>query len=152
LVLSILLVVLVSGAVLWVVDGERAKPTSEPPQVPAEGMATVVEPAVDAALATIPHAPVLRARQPATSRRVAPRPDTMLEEPQWRAAPAPTAARAAAAVQPAVRTLDPPLPRRRLRSAVLLVALVVTIGAVLAAVVGIVVTALALALRAAVTS
>jgi small-conductance mechanosensitive channel len=76
----------------------------------------------------------------------------MLEEPQWRAAPAPTAARAAAAAQPAVRTLDPPLPRRRLRSAVLLVALVVTIGAVLAAVVGIVVTALALALRAAVTS
>jgi hypothetical protein len=157
LVLSILLVVLVSGAVLWVVDGEPGKPTSEEPEVPSEHVAAVVEPAVDAALATIPHAPVVRPRRPATSRRVPPPTTLPLEEPQWREPPATVGAReaapvAATTVLSTVRTLDPPIPRHRLRSALLLVALVVTVGALLAAVIGVVVTALAFALRAAVTS
>jgi hypothetical protein len=157
LVLSILLVVLVSGAVLWVVDGERPKPTSEAPEVPADRTAPVVESAVDAALATISHVPPLRSRQPATSRRIPRAPDTPPEEPEWRQAPivVPTFEQeqvASIAVLSPLRTLEPPLPRHRLRSAILLVVLIVTVGALLAAVVGVVVTALALGLRAAVTS
>jgi hypothetical protein len=157
LVLSILLVVLVSGAVLWVVDGERAKPTSEAPELRFDDMAPVVEPAVDAAVATIPHVPALRARQQATSRRIPRVPDAPAEEPQWREAPIVVPAAepergASIAVLSPVRTLDPPLPRHRLRSAILLVALIVTVGALLAAVVGGIVAALTFALRAAVTS
>ena len=141
---------------LWVVDGEQDKPRSEPAEVPSEGMALVVEPAVDAALAPIPHAPV-RARQPATSRRVVAVPDLPLEEPQWREEPSGVPAAVPANAAPItelspVRTLDPPLPRHRLRSVVLLIGLVVLIGALVAVVVGVVATALALALRAAVTS
>src|SRR5690349_13655041 len=70
LVLSILLVVLVSGAVLWVVDGEQDKPTSGAADVPSGD--AVVDPAVDVALATLPHlpAPTRRPRQPVTSRRI----------------------------------------------------------------------------------
>jgi hypothetical protein len=168
LVLSILLVVLVSGAVLWVVDGEQDKPTSEAADAPSEAAAIacasdgggVVDPAVDAALATIPHLPAARPRprQPATSRRVVPVPVESLPEPEWRDAPvAPVAVAAPATVTPLpllppVRTLDPPLPRHRLRSALLLVALVVAAGALVATVIGVIVGALALALRAAVTS
>jgi hypothetical protein len=156
LVLSILLVVLVSGAVLWVVDGEQDKPTSEAADAPSGA----ADPAVDAALATIPHLPAARPRprQPATSRRVVPVPVESLPEPEWRDAPvAPVAVAAPATVTPLpllppVRTLDPPLPRHRLRSALLLVALVVAAGALVATVIGVIVGALALALRAAVTS
>lgn len=148
-----------SGAVLWVVDGEHPKPTSEAPD--ALLAAGTVDPAVDAALATIPHAATRpRARQPATSRRVVPVPPESLPEPQWRDAPAvpppPEPASTTPTVtplpMPPVRTLDPPLPRHRLRSAILLLALVLTAGALLAAIIGVIVSALALALRAAVTS
>ena len=151
LVLSILLVVLVSGAVLWVVDGEHRKPTSEPAELPSGGMHPVVDPAVDVVLATIPRAPAAPVRQRASSRRIAPVPDVPPPEPQWRDPPVAAPAPAIAAL-PAVRTLDPPVPRHRLRSALLLVVLVIGVGALLAAVIGVVVTALALALRAAVTS
>jgi hypothetical protein len=158
LVLSILLVVLVSGAALWVVDGERAKPTSEPPQRPAGD--TGVEPTADAVLATVPHGPA-PVRQPATSRRVGRLPDIPPEEPHWRDEPVvvpasaptrPMPRTAAVTALPPVRTLGPPLPRHRLRSAILLVGLVVLIGALVAAVVGVVASGLAVALRAAVTS
>lgn len=134
-----------SGAVLWVVDGEQDKPTRGPVDAPSE--------------ATIPHAAIARPRprQPATSRRVVPVSPEQLPEPEWRDAPVATLAPTPAAETPPsslppVRTLDPPLPRHRLRSAILLVALVVAAGALLAAVIGFIVASLAFALRAAVTS
>jgi hypothetical protein len=64
----------------------------------------------------------------------------------------PTPAAVTALPLPPVRTLDPPLPRHRARSAILLVALVVAVGALVAAVIGVVAAALAFALRSAVTS
>jgi len=164
-VLSILLVVLVSGAVLWVVDGERDKPTSEAADAPSGHGIAVVDPAacasdggqgVEVALATVRGVPATpaRRRQPATSRRVPRGPSEPLPEPEWRT-PAPLVVPSPVTPlpqQPAVRTLDPPLPRHRLRSAILLIALLVAVGALLAAVIGVVVSALAFGLRAAVTS
>lgn len=148
-----MLLVLVSGAVLWVVDGEQDKPTSEAAEVPSASLTAVVT-ADDEVLATTAYVSPLRPRQPATSRRVGPAPAAAVEEPMWREpAVVPSApARAIADLLPAVRTLDPPLPRHRVRSALLLVALVVAAGALLAGIIGIVVSALAFALRAAVTS
>jgi len=143
LVLSILLVVLMFGAVLWVVDGEHSKPTSgttpSPPAVP---------PAPDAPTPTTTPAPPKRPRQPATSRRVSalvqptPAAVAVLTPPPLEAPP-----REAPAVAP-----QPPLPRHRFRSSLLLVVLVVFVGALVAAVIGVIVAALAFALRSAVTS
>jgi hypothetical protein len=52
----------------------------------------------------------------------------------------------------AVRPAQPPLPRHRWRSSLLLMVLVVIVGALVAAVVAVVVASLAFALRSAVTS
>lgn len=126
--LSILLVVLMSGAVLWVVAGEHAKPTSVQP-APGPPPAPV-EPPVE------PPAPP-RPRTPATSRR--------------RPSPASVTVAERSAVL-AGRMRGAPLPRHRARSGFLLVLVVLSVGIVVAVVIGALATALAFALRAAVTS
>ena len=132
LVLSILLVVLMFGAVLWVVDGEQEKPTSGP--------AAFRQPPTS----TPPERVSTRRRQPATSRRRLP-----VAEPAVVALPqaVPSPARTGT-----VRPAGPPLPRHRARSSLLLVLLVVFVGLLVAVVIGAIVSALAFALRAAVTS
>jgi hypothetical protein len=149
-VLSILLVVLLSGAVLWVVAGDAHKPTSA-----GDGPIDPEVEAVDAVEAEpdVPEVapPVRPARLPATSRR---RPAPLQVAPPD---PEPEPAAVAALVverPPAVtaRMAGAPLPRHRARSGVLLVLLVVVVGLLVAAVIGAVLAALAFALRAAVTS
>lgn len=141
--------VLVFGAVLWVVDGEQIKPTSEEAESP-----TAVAPEVPTPAAP----PLAPPRRPATSRRrvlpdaaavarPAPAPAEPRDEPIAEQTPA-----LPLAWRPAVRTLDPPLPHHRIRSALLLVLLVVAIGTLVAAVIGVIASALAFALRSAVTS
>jgi hypothetical protein len=114
-----------------VVDGEQAKPRSAPP-----------EPTPSHVAAPVPPIAPLR-RLPATSRRstLPPIAPVSVERPAARPAPVPSVSLAGA-----------PLRRHRARSSVLLLLLVVSVGVIVAVLVGAVLTALAFALRAAVTS
>lgn len=140
-----------SGAALWVVAGETAKPTSagEDPTPPEPEPHPEPEPASPAEPDVVV-APSVPSRRPATSRRravplAAPEPTIVapvLAGPVAVERPQPVTARMSGA----------PLPRHRVRSGALLVVLVIIVGLLVAAVIGIVVAVLAFALRAAVTS
>jgi hypothetical protein len=150
-VLSILLVVLLSGAVLWVVAGDGGKPTSAGDAPIATEDDPVVEVVPEPDIEPEPEVvvPARPPRLPATSRRrplLAAPPDP---EPE------PVAVAAMVVERPppvTARMAGAPLPRHRARSGVLLVLLVVVVGLLVAAVIGAVLAALAFALRAAVTS
>ena len=140
--LSILLVVLMSGAVLWVVAGDQDKPRSEDP-APADP-----EPERYVPPEPPPLPPPPPPRRPATSRR---RPPVVQVPAAVQAAPTRAVPMARSATT-TVRMSSAPLPRHRMRSSVLLVLLIGVCGLLVAVVLGSLIAALAFVLRAAVTS
>jgi hypothetical protein len=143
-VLSILLVVLMSGAVVWIVAGEHDQPTSADLTPPAARTPPPEPPPLpEPESAVLPLAP---ARRPATSRRRLPQ--VTVPAPLVQATPAPVAV----VEEAPIRMSGAPMPRHRARSGFLMILLLVFIGVMVAFVIGIAVAALAFALRSAVTS